>query len=492
MKKNFLKIFLSGMAILGVIMVSPQPGWCASPVVHVIQLNDDMINPITAEYISHAIDRAEAEKVQCLVIKLDTPGGLLTSTRQIVKKILSAEIPVVVYIAPSGARAGSAGVFITYASHLAAMAPSTNIGAAHPVELGGTRPEKRSSWEEVKELMGKYRQENATPSPPVDKKEAAPSGEKPGPSMVEKSIPDSDPMSQKILEDTVAFVKTLAQKRNRNAEWAVKSVTQSASITEKEAVELGVVNFIAKDDDDLLQKLDGRPVVIEDQTVTLNTKGATQKYFPMDSRQQFFNVLANPNIAYILMILGFYGLLYEITHPGFGFPGILGAIALILAFFSMQTLPTNYAGLALILLGLTLFVVEAFVGFGVLTIGGVVSMFLGSLLLFDASVPLMRVSISIILAFTLTTAAITTFLVRAVILAHRRKVRLGEQGMVGERGEVYQAIPSGGIGKVFVHGEIWNATAAETLMKGEAVVVEKIDGLLLTVGKKAPVENPSR
>lgn len=445
-----------------------------------------MINPITAEYISQAIDRAQTENASCLIIKLDTPGGLLSSTRQIVKKVLAARVPVIVYIAPGGARAGSAGVFLTYASHIAAMAPSTNIGAAHPVELGGQRQESDAPWAEMKKLTEKTADQDNDKTLPGK-------GQKPVESpenfnrllkVFEERFRDGDPMGKKILQDTVAFIKTVAEKRKRNVAWAVKSVEESASITEKEALELGVVDFVAVDENELLKKLNGRVVELPERTVKLNIHNPVVKHFPMDGRRRFFNVLANPNIAYILMVLGFYGLLYEITHPGFGFPGILGSIFLILAFFSLQALPTNYAGLALILIGIILFVVEAFLGFGLMALGGLVSMFLGSLLLFDASAPMMRVSLSVILAFTLTTAGITTFLVRAVILAHRRKVKAGEQGMIGEKGEVYITIPRCAEGKVYVHGELWNAIADEELTKGTKVSVEKIDGLTLTVKRQ--------
>jgi len=482
--KFLVKTFLLTLLIAGIAFA--QNSSPTAPVVHVIQLEDDMVNPITAEYISRAIDRAVESKAQCLVIKLDTPGGLLTSTRQIVRKILAADVPVIVYVAPSGARAGSAGVFITYASHIAAMAPSTNIGAAHPVELGGQKEKDHDAWQDLKTLLEKTQKENSLDQPTKTNTPNATKAGKDDNLKTEDIASDQDPLKSKILQDTVAFVKTLAQKRNRNAEWAVKSVVKSASITEQEALSLKVIDLIAQDETELFKKIHGRTVQLNERTVTLNTESASVKRFTMDARQKFFNVLANPNIAYILMILGFYGLLYEITHPGFGMPGVLGTIFLILSFFSMQTLPTNYAGLALIILGLTLFVVEAFVaGFGLLTFGGLVSMFIGSLLLFDGATSMMRVSLTIIIAFTTTTAAITLFLVRAVIMSHRRKVRAGEQGMVGEIGEVYKAIPAGGEGKVFVHGEIWNATASEALTQGEKIIVTSISGLTVKVGRKS-------
>ena len=464
----------------------------ATAPVYMIQLDDDTINPVTSEYIAGAIDLAAEAKAQALIIKLDTPGGLLSSTRSIVKRILSSPVPVVVYIAPGGSRAGSAGVFITYASHVAAMAPSTNIGAAHPVSIGGEpgRP-KEESWDELKDLLKDIRKE-LKKSPSDDKNEAA---QEDSPQPPEGSAPedekddihppvDRDPMSSKILNDTVAFIKTLAQKRNRNSEWAVKSVRESASITETEALKLNVVDLIAKDEGELLEKLDGRTVTIGETEIVLKTRGAPVKFTPMTERQKFFNTLANPNIAYILFIIGFYGLRYEVTHPGFGVPGGVGLTCLILAFFSMQTLPTNLAGLALIILGISFFVVEAVVpGFGLFMISGIICTFLGSLLLFETDVPALRVSIPLIVTFTGMTAALTVFLVGLVIRAHRSKVLGGKEGLIGENGEALHAMRMGKEGKIFVHGEIWNATADVDIEKGEKVIVNTVDGLILRVKK---------
>jgi len=437
--------------------------------VHIIKIQDDTINPVTAEYIIESIEKAYQEGAECLIIELDTPGGLLTSTRLIVKKILSAKIPVVVYIYPSGSRAGSAGVFITYASHIAAMAPSTNIGAAHPVELGRGRRE-RSIGEALRDLVDSFSKKDR------QKKEIQrePQREK-----------EEDILRGKILQDTVAFIKAIARERNRNVEWAQRSVIESASITEGEALKKGVVEIIAKDERDLLNKLDAREVKIGDKIKVLNTKNAIPKYIDMNFRQRFLNVLANPNIAYILLILGFYGLLFEITHPGIGFPGIAGTICLILAFFSMQTLPTNYAGVALIILGILLFIAEVRVpGFGLLTLGGLVCMILGSLILFESPYEMMRVSLNLILPLALATAAITIVLVRAVFISHRKRIISGKEGLIGEIGLAETNIFPGRRGKVFVHGEIWNAVSKENIEKGSKIKVVKIEGMTLEVEKK--------
>lgn len=438
--------------LLSVIFFTPIKAYPEGGKVYIIKLEDDTINPVTASYIINAIDKAYDDAAECLIIELDTPGGLLTSTRLIVKKIMSAKVPVVVYIYPSGSRAGSAGVFITYASHIAAMAPSTNIGAAHPVEMGGGR----SIWDRMKRMREKE---------------------------TEKFEPDI--MENKILQDTTAFIRTLAKERGRNVEWAEKSVTQSASITEEEALTTNVIEIIAEDEKDLLEKLNGRVVNIDNSTRVLNTKGAIIKYIDMNFRERFLNVLANPNIAYILMILGFYGLLFEVTHPGIGVPGIVGAICLILSFFSMQMLSTNYAGLALIILGIILFIAEVMApGFGLLTLGGMTCMILGSLILFESSYEIMRVSMNLVIGFTLATAAITIVLIRSVVVSHKKKVISGVEGLIGGIGYVQSDILKGKEGKVFVHGEIWDAVSEEDIEKGEKIEVINVNGMVLEVKRK--------
>jgi len=451
--------------------------------VQLIQLSDDTINPVTADYIVQAIDRAHSDDVQCLIIKMDTPGGLLNSTRLIVKKMLTSKVPIVVYIAPDGSRAGSAGVFITYASHIAAMAPSTNIGAAHPVQMGGGAPRKSGQWEELRRLIEDLRRikgaEKEKTAEEIDEKG------KGGKQQAEEVLKDDEnPMASKILQDTVAFIKSIAKERNRNVEWGVQSVTQSASITSEEALEKGVIEIIAKSEDDLLEQLDGRAVVIDGKEMVLQTKGAAIESIEMDARQKFFNVLANPNIAYILMILGFYGLLFEVTHPGFGVPGVLGTVFLILAFYSMQTLPTNYAGLALLFLGIVLLIAEAYTPtFGILTLGGLVCMVLGSMLLFESVDPIMRVSKSMIISFSMTTTVITLFLLQLVIRSKRAKVQSGQEGLIGQTAEVRKAIKANRRGKVFVHGEIWNAVSSDTLKRGEEATITEVNGLILKVEK---------
>lgn len=460
--KNLARFFLPIVcAALFLGVCGSQQLLSAENKVYMIQLNDATINPVTAGYIIESIDKAYRANAQCLIIKLDTPGGLLNSTRSIVKAILTARIPVIVYVAPGGSRAGSAGVFITYASHVAAMAPSTNIGAAHPVQLdGGETPKRMNEWKEWKELMDAS-------------------------SKKEDIRPDEDPMESKILHDTTAFIKALAEKRGRNVDWAVASVVESASITDSEALEKKVVEIIAPNERDLLKQLDGRIVKINDKEITLRTREAVIEEIAMDPRQKFFNILADPNIVYFLMILGFYGLLFEITHPGIGISGILGAIFLILAFYGMQTLPTNYAGLALLILGIVLLIAEAYTpAFGLLTLGGLSCLILGSMLLFKSVDPIMRVSGHAIFAVSLTTAAISLFLIRSVVRTHRAKVLGGKEGLVGSEAEAQTHITPAKGGRVFVHGEIWDAVSDEEIRKGDRVIVTEIKGLTVKVKRK--------
>jgi len=471
MRRKLLQYLYGFVLLTGVVLCFVRPGLSSqNKLIYRIQLSDDTINPITSEYILKSIARAEEDGAQALILALDTPGGLLNSTRSIVKGILDSDVPVIVYIAPDGSRAGSAGVFITYASHVAAMAPSTNMGAAHPVQLGEGKKRDRGGnfWEELFKTIEEKKELQGSEA----KKDGSDEADEP------------DPMESKILNDTLAFIRSLATMRGRNVEWAQKSVSESESITAEEALKMGVVDIIAADMSELLLKLDGRAVKVKERTVVLDTKNAYVQSVDMDARQKFFNILADPNLAYILMILGFYGLLYEITHPGFGVPGVLGTVFLILAYFSMQTLPTNFAGLALMAVGLGLFVAEVFVpGFGVPTLGGIVCLVLGSLLLFDSPVPFMRVSLSLILAFSLTTAAITVFLVTIAIRARKRKIVTGESGLVGEEGTAKADFNQHKGGKVYLHGEIWNAVSDDTISSGDSIKVVEVKGLLVKVKK---------
>lgn len=435
------------------------------PKIPVLTLQDSIINPVASEYIVDAIDEAERNGAPALVIEIDTPGGLLSSTRVIVKKIMNANVPVIVYVAPSGSRAGSAGVFITLAAHVAAMAPSTNIGAAHPVEFGENPKKEKESFQDFFEKIGKNKGK--------EKKESE---------KIKKPPESKNPMADKILNDTVAWISTVAKTRNRNVDWAVRAVRESISSGESEAVRLGVVDFVARDLTELFAQAEGRSVQLGNGgELTLHLISLPIERKGMSFRQQILNVLINPNIAYILMILGFYGLLFEITHPGSWFPGVAGLICLILAFYAFHSLPTNYAGVALIGLAIVLFIAEVKVtSYGLLTLAGAVCMLLGSLFLFDSTAEFMRISLKLIIPVVGSTAFLFIFLVGLAVRAQRRKTVTGVEGMIGTVGEVSVALPHG---KVMIDGEIWDAVSDGPIKKGQQVRVVLVDGMVLKVEK---------
>jgi len=405
---------------------------------------------------------------------MDTPGGLLESTRVIVKKMMNATVPVIVYIAPSGSRAGSAGVFITLASHIAAMAPSTNIGAAHPVVLGEGEKENRSLKRSIEELVEMLRNERI-------KKTKRDSSEKEN----LKSTAGASPMEDKILNDTLAWISTIAKSRNRNAAWARQAVSESISATEKEALDNKVINLVALDLKNLLKMIDGTTVGLPDKAVTLHTKNAQLITQNLSWSQNILNTLINPNIAYILMLVGFLGLFIEITHPGVIIPGIVGIISLILAFYAFAILPINFAGLLLIIVAIILFIGEALtpVSFGVLTLTGAIAMFFGSLMLIDSTFFTLRVSIGIILPFVLAVATIVIFLATNVVKTHRRKVQIGASTLIGKIGIAQTDIAE--TGQVFLEGELWTALNQDKnpIPKGAKVKVLGVDKVKLLVSK---------
>lgn len=403
---------------------------------------EGIVGPITASYVTRTIQKAEDEKAEVLIFLIDTPGGLDEAMRDIIKEELNASIPIVIYVHPSGARDASAGVFITLAAHIAAMTPGTNIGAAHPVAIG---PRGRGGDEE-------------------------------------QGIDET--MKEKMTQDAAAYIRSIAEKKNRNVNWAEDAVRKSVSATAEEALKLGIIDFIAESVDELLEKIDGMEVELVGFTKKLNTKDAVKKEIPMTWREELLKIISNPNIAYILFILGFYGLIFEITHPGAIIPGLLGALFLVLAFFAFQTLPINYTGVGLIILGIAMFVMEVLTPtYGPLTLGGIVAMTLGSLMLLNTNVPFLQISKSIIIAAVGTTAAFFLFALGAVIKAMKRKPATGKEGLIGEIGTAEGDINSTE-GKVFIHGEYWNAESSEMIKEGEKVEVLEVERLKLKVKKK--------
>ncbi|MGH7827472.1 MAG: NfeD family protein [Candidatus Binatia bacterium] len=419
----FLALLVAGFSVLA------QTKDAASPHVDLIVI-DGSINPAVDDFIRESIGRAKANGARALIIQLDTPGGLLSSTRTIVKDLLGTEVPVMVYVAPSGAGAGSAGVFITMAAHIAAMAPGTNIGAAHPVAGGG---------QEVKGVMG-----------------------------------------EKIENFTASFSETIAQRRGRNTEWAIQAVRKSVSITETDALKKNVIDIVAKDIDDLLKQAHGRKVDIDGRSDALMLKDVQIVRYDMSLKQKILNALADPNIAYLLMMAGVLGLYMEFSHPGVIFPGVAGAICLLLALTAFQLLPINYAGLALILLGIALLIGEAFApSFGVLGIGGMISLALGSFFLFDAEGSDLAVDRSIIFTTVATLGAFVLAISYLVVRAQKSRPALGFEGLVGQVGEVRARLSPAG--KIFVHGEYWNAEGDAEIDVGEKVEVVGSRGMVLKV-----------
>jgi len=432
-----MRALAAGFGLL--MLATAAPLHAASAPVATVQI-DGVISPVTLRLVETALARAQTDRAQALVIQLDTPGGLERSMRAICQRLLNAEIPVIVWVGPTGARAASAGVFITLAAHVAAMAPATNIGAAHPVAVGGG----------------------------VDKESM-----------------------RKIENDAAAFVRTIALERGRNADWAEKAVRQSVSITEREAVKLGVVDLIADSIPDLLAKVDGRTVKTAKGTVTLATKYAVAKPIEIGVRDRFLNIITDPNVAYVLMMLGTLGLIFELSNPGAVLPGVIGGISLILAFFAFQSLPINFAGMLLILFAIVLFIAEVkVVSHGVLAIGGVVAMALGSLMLYDEPESGFRVSWLVIIPTVAVTAGIFLLALTAGVRAFARRPQLGAEALIGAAGSA--AGPLTPEGQIKLQGEIWRAVADRPVPDGAPVRVVGVDGLTLRVVAAEAAEGGSR
>ena len=404
-----------------------------------------VIGVATARQITRAIDKAKSENAAALILRLDTPGGLVSSTREIIKTMIASPVPVIVYVAPSGARAASAGTYITYASHLAAMAPGTNIGAATPIEIG-------------------------MPGMPQPKEK-------------EKKSDDGPSASQrKSINDMVAMMRSLAQLRSRNAEWAEKAVREAATLTAQEALKEHVIEIVAASTDEVLAQADGRKVNVNNVEKTLTTKGAAIVTIEPDWRTRALSVIADPNIAFILLMIGFYGIILEFWHPGTFVPGVIGAISLILALTALSALPVHYGALGLLILGIALMIGEALTpGFGILGLGGLVAFVVGAIFLFEGGDRDMEIAVSLplIIGFTLTTAALIFGIVGAAIKARKRPAATGAEQIVGSRGEVVKWEGSGG--QVRVLGELWTARGATSLKPKDAIRVIGREGLTLIV-----------
>ena len=411
---------------LFVIFFIPKSSFAAGNEIIIIKVSD-AIGPAIADHLIKGIKKAEDNNAACIIIQLDTPGGLAESMRKIVMAILGSRITVVVYVSPAGARAASAGVMITMAADIAAMAQGTNIGAAHPVSVGGKEIDKT--------------------------------------------------MSEKIINDMVANAKSIAKKRGRNVQWAEKAIRESVSITETEALKKNVIDYIARDFDDLIQQINGKKITGKG---TLDLDNYHTYVLKENLRTKILKTISNPNIAYIFMMIGLAGLYFELSHPGAVLPGVVGAVSLVLAFFALQTLPVNYAGILLIFLAILFFIMELkIMSYGLLSIAGIISLLLGSMMLFESHEPGMGLSWSILLPTVIIVSVFFVVISGIVFKSQLTKAETGAEGLIGETGVVKNAIMPEG--KIFIHGELWNATSKEAISKGEKVRVIRVVNLVLEV-----------
>ncbi|TMG82099.1 MAG: nodulation protein NfeD [Betaproteobacteria bacterium] len=424
--------------------------WAAPPTVVVLPLTG-AIGPATADFVTRGIARADKEGAQLVVLEIDTPGGLDTSMREIIKAILASSVPVAAFVAPSGARAASAGTYILYASHIAAMAPGTNLGAATPVQIGapGLSPP-------------------STPASP-DKTKSPDEGPAAG-----------DALTRKQVHDAASYIRGFAQLRGRNQDWAERAVREAVSLSADEALEQHVIDLTARDVADLVAKLDGRKLSTAGGERTLQTGGAAVSIEEPDWKSRFLAVITNPSIALILMMLGVYGLFFEFSNPGFVLPGVVGAIALLLGLFALHMLPVNYAGLALVALGLGFFVAEAFMpSYGSLGVGGIIAFAIGVLMLIDTDAPGFGVSLWLIAALALFTAVFVILVASVAVKARRRPIVTGSEELIGSVGIVLDDVDTEGWARV--HSEQWRVQSAEPLKRGQAIRVTARNGLILTV-----------
>ena len=430
-KKLKLLTVLAGSVLIVLLLCSLPLSLAGDKHIKILRI-EESINPGTAAFLARGAKQAVEEDAVLLVVELDTPGGLVTSMRTMIKTIMNAPIPVVVFVSPSGAQAASAGVFVVMAADIAAMAPGTNIGAAHPVVAGG------------------------------------------------KDMDET--MNTKVVNDLVAFIKSIATRRGRNAEWAEEAVRKSVSITAGEALKLKVIDLVARDVDELLLKLEGWSIQTKEGEKKLALKGLPAETVEENLRDKILKTISNPNIAYLLMLIGMAGLYFELSHPGVIFPGVIGGIALILAFYAFQTLSVNYAGVLLIILGAILFLLEIKVtSYGMLSVGGIICLTLGSIMLFNTGTSGLRISWSVLIPAVLVISGFFMTVAFLAVRAHMARPRTGYQGLIGEIAVAKE--PLAPEGKVFVHGELWNATSEDVVPVGSKVEVIEVENLWLKVRK---------
>lgn len=451
-----LTSFLLAALLFALTAVAPVAAQSESPGTAVLLEIKGAIGPATSNYIVEGIEYASANEADLIILEMDTPGGLDSAMRDIIKAILSSPVPVVTFVSPSGSRAASAGTYILYASHIAAMAPATNLGAATPVQIGSPGSAEKPKPADL--IKGDEEEKDESDSPPAS-----------GTAMEKKSI-----------NDAVAYIRGLASLRNRNADWAERAVREAESLSAEAAHEQNVIDLVAVSTTDLLEQINGRSVEVADQEIILATDGMTIERFEPDWRTRLLMIITDPNIAYMLLLAGIYGLLFEGYNPGAFVPGIVGAICLLLALFAFQVLPVNFAGLALIILGVTLIVAEAFMpSFGALGLGGIAAFVFGSVILIDSDVPGFQVSRALVGGIALTAATLLMGLVIFLMRSVRRPVVSGAEAMIGSVGKAIESFERSGT--IFLNGEQWNARSQSRIEKGGSVRVIAMHGLELEI-----------